>query len=643
MEGERSVKRLNNAKLGTKLSLLSGVALLIIVVLGGGWMFATREMNFYAQTLVEHRLKPVQAIGDIRAAAGIIRNEYTKLKIKADSYQTQGIQSAITEQERLIAARLEVLGSVELTGDEATALAEFKQYWTQYLAHKEALFHEYTELEYEAVQSGILASSLVSEFNDVENDLAMMDAVLQRLVKGGEKSVGEMRGLLDQAELFSRQVGMITIGISAVLLLFLSWAIRRSLVAPIQQLITVSRAMGSGDLAQSLSQTTRKDEVGLLHNSVAEMSHRMRGLLQDVRQSGTEVFSAAESMSETVDQVSRATDQLAEAMQHVAMGAGSQSEGVQRAVHIIEDVRAAAQQANESVLDQAAHIQQTNRVVSQVGSVVGEMTDRVQSLSDGTEVSRQSAETGIDVVNRAVSSMESLQERIDKAAELVQALETESRRITDAVTLIHDIAGQTNLLALNAAIEAARAGEGGRGFAVVADEVRKLAERSGHSAKEISERIQSVEQHTVAAVAAMQNSRIEAVESGSLARNAGTAFATIAEAVHQTARDVTSLRQITELLGQETGEAISAVALSSEIADRTALTTREIAGQALEAEQAIREIAAIAEETAATAEEVSASVEELSASTTHVANTSRDLSAVAEQLDEQVSRFKLDR
>jgi twitching motility protein PilJ len=176
---------------------------------------------------------------------------------------------------------------------------------------------------------------------------------------------------------------------------------------------------------------------------------------------------------------------------------------------------------------QAREIQDTSSTMLRMA---GEITGVSQSANESAEVARQSvaaAEQGATAVQNAIKGMGEIREQIQETSKRIKRLGESSQEIGEITELISDITEQTNVLALNAAIQAASAGEAGRGFSVVAEEVQRLAERSGDAAKQIGALVRTIQTDTHDAVAAMEKSTQGVVEGARLSDAAGAALADI--------------------------------------------------------------------------------------------------------------------
>jgi len=264
-----------------------------------------------------------------------------------------------------------------------------------------------------------------------------------------------------------------------------------------------------------------------------------------------------------------------------------------------DELASVTEQTSASVTEQQRQTEQVVTATTEMGATVREIASTTANASNICEDIQTKSKLGADHIEETYQALISLGEKTKETAQQMSKLRYDSDQIANMLGVIKQVAEQTNLLALNAAIEAARAGDQGRGFAVVADEVRNLAQSTQKSTKEIEV-------------------IIEAIVSGSSA---------IVETMNGNVNQTEKVQEIAHQANQINAD----VALSVEgISDMVA------------------QIAAATEQQTVTIDEIAQNIEGINTGTCeteqavrHIAESSNELSNMANTLNNETKKFRL--
>lgn len=130
-------------------------------------------------------------------------------------------------------------------------------------------------------------------------------------------------------------------------------------------------------------------------------------------------------------------------------------------------------------------------------------------IAEVTEIARKTSEkvnSGYELLDRSLASITTISGANEATLGGIKNLNEKVTSIWKIANIIDGISDQTKMIAFNAELEAVSNGNENKGFANVSTEIRRLANSTMDSTKEIKERINSIQESSLALIKTSEES-----------------------------------------------------------------------------------------------------------------------------------------
>ncbi len=374
-------------------------------------------------------------------------------------------------------------------------------------------------------------------------------------------------------------IGIIVIGIVAIII---SIILGEGIAKNMKKVKNVISKAAKGDFTGKV-EIKSKDDFKELGDYFNNMMESIALLMKNVDKSSQVVLKTAADLAIMSNETTTALSQTHIAMDEIASGASNQA---------------------ESTIQCASHMEDLAQGIDNIEN----SSTEIDSISKDTK--NYSIE-GSKIVSELINSSTKIKDTFEVVGNIVKEVNESMDQINLISKTISDITEQTNLLSLNASIEAARSGEAGKGFAVVANEIRRLADQSKSSTDRINVMIKAIEEKSMLAVSAINNSQQVVDEEGKMVSETSQIFENISGSVLELSSKISEIKKSIENIQYEKINVV-----------------REI-----------ENVTSISESTASATEEISASTEEITANMDEISRYTQNLNELSEALKFEISKF----
>ena len=455
-----------------------------------------------------------------------------------------------------------------LSPEEQKLYDEFLVAWKEYMAAHDEIYK--LSVQNQTAQAVDILTHRSRELFEKASGILLQLVKLN--LQGSDQASLAGDEMYDSSKMWVTAVLIAAVLIGVLLIFFLVRNVLRQLGKDPGELNGIARRVVDGDY--NVDDGGKKMGV---YGAIVEMVNALKTHIDNAQRESENAREQSRKAQEAMTQAEAASRE-AQSKTEAMLVAADKLEQVGGVVSSAStELSAQIEQSDRGAAESAQRLSEAATAMNEMNATVQEVAKNAGSASTASAETKQKAEAGAQVVEKAVHSIEQVHQMSLELKKDMTQLNEHAQDITRIMGVISDIADQTNLLALNAAIEAARAGEAGRGFAVVADEVRKLAEKTMASTNDVGNAIKAIQESTAKSMTGVDQAVERIGEANELASRSGQALEEIVATVEVTADQVNAIATASEEQSAASEEINQSIVQVNDMSRQTAEAMAEAA------------------------------------------------------------------
>ncbi|MTI68037.1 MAG: methyl-accepting chemotaxis protein [Firmicutes bacterium] len=573
----------------TKLIIYFGLLLIIttVTISAIGFINSLEGMKELQTQLLNKKLK-----ADIASADMYVKDYFGHISYKNDTLVDENNQN-IKGKNKMVDAILDDLGDVATifvkTEDDFKRITtnimtdEGNRAVGTYLGKDSAAYPKVMDGKLYLGKADILGKSYSTAYDPIKDEDGKVIGILFIGV-----SEEETKAFISNETFKIRNNFIKTTAIAVLLSGIIVYIIGKGISRPIVNLSNSIKKLSNYDLTKDNKKINkyinRNDEVGTITKALLNMQDNFINLIKDISKTSQQVAASSEELTANSEQTATTSEEVSNTIEEISKGAYDQAKDTEKGVVHIDEL-------GKEIEKNQGNVNELNKAIKEVNEHKNEGFTILEELNEKTEINNKSSKEIKDIILNTNES---------------------AKQISTTSEMIRKIAEQTNILSLNASIEAAKGGEAGKSFLVVADEIGKLAEQSNELSKDITKITSELTKKTDRAVNTMERVSKVVTEQTESVDKTNSKFEGISDSIEKIKKVIVSINDSDNKMQIKRDEIIDI----------------------------IQNLSAISEENAAGTEEITASIEEQTASIDEIANASEALAKLAEEMQNNINKFK---